>query len=205
MQAAIAVVVSFVYQHAFSGQKITGNDNIQIAGENNKINSDETSNSFDNKNTNSVIINIRTNAKEVIGRLPESKRKIAGEVSEIAVDLVEASSTRDNSVIKDRLVRKLADLSLFSYQVSSNPFTPPINKTQLMCDNVFKFSYRGNYVKNMEQIYFFVNNKNSGWQYPGDTYRTTEEGRGLDVLYLEFDKEKKSPILHYECSNSEDS
>ncbi len=205
MQAVIVVVLMFIYHNALSDQGITGDDNTQVSGNHNKIVNNENSNNSDNKNTNSVIINIRTNANEVISRLPESKRKVASEVSEIAVDLVEASSTPDNSDIKDKIARKLAELSLLSYQVSSNPFVPPINKTQLMCDNGFSFSYRGHYNKGDEGIYFYVNNKSSSWQRPGDTYNLNEGGQTLKILYLEFDKNNKSPILHYECKKTEKS
>lgn len=171
----------------------------QIAGHNNKISRDAIANTSENNNTSSVIINIRTSTDKIIAELPESNREIADEVKEIAIDMVAAASTPNDSEKKDKIVKKLTGLSLLSYQASSNPFLSSINRVQLMCGNVFKLAYRGLYSASQERIRLSVNNRTSGWLHPGDTYRAAESGQNLEVLYLEFNKDSKSPVLHYNC------
>jgi hypothetical protein len=182
-------------QDALSEQNIKGSKNTQITGDNNKINCDSISNNIKQ----SITINFKNNSDEVISRVPEANKQIATEVLNIAEDLIQASSTTNNSEIKDRVVKKLGELSLLSYQVSSSPFTPPINKAQLMCDNMFKLSYRGRRQKRTDCILFSVNNKNTSWQCPGDTFRSIEGDQMLEILFLEYDTEKKSPVFHYKC------
>ena len=175
----------------------------QTMGENSDINNDNTRNtninSSNNENQNSVIINIQTHTDDIVKRLPESRRKVAKEVSGIAIDLVKASSTENNDEIKNSITKKLADLSLLDYQASSSPFTPPTNKAQLICNNTFKFAYRGMHDKKNDNIAYVVNNIRIVRFHPGDSKTFNSGNIQLELLYLEYDKEKDAPILHYEC------
>ncbi len=185
----------------------------QTMGENSDINNNETrnlnksntenTNTNSNSNSNSITINIQTTAREIVDNLPESKKKVATEVSDIAVKLVEASSVKDNTEIKKQIMNRLSDISLLSYKVASSPFAPPINKTQLVCENTFKFAYHGQHNKKNDGIIYKVNNVSSFWIDPGKILTFKADNKELEILYLEYSKEKESPIIHYECKSLE--
>lgn len=202
MKLFVSASLLFLAIHpAISDQRISGEGNAQISGDGNNITSNDSTSNIQNSNSNAIVINIRTYANDIIEKLPENKRKLAGEVSDIALDLVEASATPNDAKAKDRITKKLVELSLSDYQASSNPFVAETNKTQLMCNNNFKFSYRGQNSGHQCTI-FYINGKGTGWQCPGDTYSSKSNNQTLDVLYLEFSKDKKAPIFYYECKAS---
>ena len=88
---------------------------------NNQSSYDNSSNS-ENTNRNTIIVNIRANARDIVADLPQEKRKIAEQVSEIAIDMVEASSSSADSLAKTKIRNKLAELSLLSYRAAESPF-----------------------------------------------------------------------------------
>jgi hypothetical protein len=150
--------------------------------------------------TNSIVMDIRINANEIVQKLPEDKRKLAEQVSNIAIQLAEASTQKDNSAIKDKIVDDLTNLSLVSYTVESSPFIPPKNKVQLLCDGIFKFVYHGGYSKTNDTIGYTVNNANTAIVIsPGVTRSYESGGEKLEILYLEYSESEAAPILHFEC------
>jgi len=156
---------------------------------------------IDSSNIDSVGRNIQKNTNEIIQRLPEDKKEVAMEVSNIAVQLIEASATQDNNEIKNNIISKLSNIALIPYRVSSSPFIPPTNKTQLLCENEFNLIYHGKYTANRnDAIDYMVNNVAAHQDiFPGITRSYHKKTMTLYILYLEYDKEKKGPILHYEC------
>ena len=174
----------------------------QTAGENSDIKNDNmrniSSSDSRNNNKNSVVINIQANAKEIISRLPASQRKVASEVSNIAIDMVNASTTKDNSEIKDRITNKLAGFSLLDYRASDSPFKPPVRKLQFMCGNIFRFTYNGTMSGGGRTVTFIVNNE-SHQLVPGKSRTFESNGTQLELLYLEYSEKEKSPIIHYDC------
>ncbi|MES9942987.1 MAG: hypothetical protein ABW121_20795 [Candidatus Thiodiazotropha sp. 6PLUC7] len=120
--------------------------------------------------------------------LPESKRKTAEKLSDIAIDLVKASTTDNNDKYKNCVAQKISDVTLLDYQAASYPFLPPINKTQLMCHNEYIFAYREGQYKTNDKITYVINNKSYN-SYPGTSGSHEKDNEILEILYLEYDKE----------------
>lgn len=156
---------------------------------------------IDSSNIDSIGRNIQKNTNEIVQRLPENKKEVAMELSNIALQLIEASATQDNKEIKNNIISRLSNITLIPYRASSSPFIPVTNKSQLLCENEFNLIYHGKYTANRnDAIDYMVNNIAANqYIYPGVTRSYHNKTMALDISYLEYDKEKKGPILHYEC------
>ena len=100
----------------------------------------------------------------------------------------------------DKLQKNISNISLMSYQADTSPFVPPINKVQFLCDENFSIAYSGQH-RFSPLISKLKINSSAVQITPGDIRKFETEDRILEIMYLEFKKKMKGPVLKYECRN----
>ncbi|MEO1084734.1 MAG: hypothetical protein AAFY88_10880 [Acidobacteriota bacterium] len=150
-----------------------------------------------------LIIEIENTISSVISSLPTEKQEEAKELLAPVVNLVVASSAKDQMAIteaKDSVRGILQGKSLVSYQADSSPFVPPLDKVQLLCDDEFLVTLSGLWERGAS-FRVATPQKSLGTRSlsPGEVVTIESKKSRLTLTVLEIPEDLKGPILSYSC------